>query len=379
MKRSIFIAVLLALAAAAWIGSGQIGASNQAKVGEKPPADLSAAEVAPAVRVRVSQAEVRTSRIALRGRTEADRKINVRSETHGRIAELTLEKGQRVSTGELLAQIDPDERPARLAEAKSLREQRRIEHEAATRLSKKGFRAETQVAASQAALDAAEAAVKVALMALRETAIKAPFDGLIVDRYVEIGDYVEAGDQIARVIDLDPLLVVAQVSERDAGQIEQGTLAQAQLITGQVVEGIISYISSEADAATRTFRVELEVANEGGRLADGVSAEVSLPLRQTVAHRVPPAILTLSDSGGIGVKLLSAEDEVVFAPIKIIDEAQDGIWVTGLPEQAVLITVGQEFVTEGQRVQPIDETTLTPFKHPGGGAFTAGVEDGDDS
>ena len=378
MKRSLVIAVFLALAAAAWIGSGQIGASNQPKVGEKPPADLSAAEAAPAVRVRVSQAEARTSRIALRGRTEADRKINIRSETQGRIAELNLEKGQHVSAGEVLAQIDPDERPARLAEAKSLREQRRIEHDAATRLNKKGFRAETQVAAAQAALDAAEAAVKVAQMALRETTIKAPFDGLVVDRYVEIGDYVEGGDQIARVIDLDPLLVVAQVSERDAGHIEEGALAQAQLITGQQVEGIISYISSEADAETRTFRVELEVANEGGLLADGVSAEVSLPLRQTVAHRVSPAILTLSDSGGIGVKLLGAENQVVFAPVKIIDEAPEGIWITGLPEHAVLITVGQEFVTEGQQVQPIDETTLTPFKRPGG-AFTAGVEDGDAS
>ena len=379
MKRSLIIAVLLALAAAAWIGSGQIGASNQTKVGEKPPADLSAAEAAPAVRVRVSQAEARTSHIALRGRTEADRKVNIKAETQGRIVELNVVKGQGVSQDETLAQIDPDERPARLAEARSLREQRRIEHEAATRLSKKGFRAETQVAASQAALDAAEAAVKVALMALRETTIKAPFDGLVVDRYVEIGDFVESGDPIARIIDLDPLLVVAQVSERDAGRVSEGALAKAHLITGQQVEGVISYISAEADPETRTFRVELEVPNEDARLADGVSAEVSLPLQQTAAHHVSPAILTLSDSGGIGVKLLGPENEVVFAEVEIIDEEPGGIWVTGLPKQAVLITVGQEFVTAGQRVQPIDETTLTPFKRPGGGAFTAGVEDGDPS
>lgn len=379
MKRSIFIAAFLALAAVAWVGSGQIGASNQPKVGEKPPADLSATEVVPKVRVRVSQAEMRTSHIVLRGRTEADRKVDIRAETQGQIAELTVEKGQRVAQGETLARIDPEERPARLAEAKSLREQRRIEYEAAMRLSKKGFRAQTQVAAAKAALDAAEAAVKAAETALSETTIGAPFDGLVVDRYAEIGDFVEIGDPIARVLDLDPLLVVVQVSERNAGQVTEGALAQVRLITGQQVEGVISYVSAEADPETRTFRVEIEVANETFALADGVSAEVVLPLQQVAAHRISPAILTLSDSGGIGVKTLGPDNKIVFVPVEVIDEKPDGMWVAGLPERTVLVTVGQEFVTDGQTVQPIDEATLAPFHRPADGAYAAGVEPDDAS
>jgi len=370
MKRSFFIAIVLALAAVVWIGSGQFGASDRAKVSEKPPADLDAKTSVPSVRVRVQQAEVHQARLTLRGQTEADRKVDIKAETNGRIVELDAEKGGWVSAGKVLARIDADERPARLAEAKSRLTQRRMEFKASKRLNKKGFRAETQLAAARADLDEARAAVKMAQMALDDISLKAPFDGLIVDRYVEIGDFVEMGNPVIRLIDLDPLLIVVQVSERDAGHLTTGTLATARLITGQEVEGIVSFISSEADPATRTFRVEAEVANLDGKLPDGASAEVTLPLRQVTAHQVSPAILTLSDSGLIGVKILGPENTAVFIPVQVIDEEPAGVWISGLPDRVVLITIGQEFIGDGQTVRPIDEKTLAPFVQ-GAGASTA--------
>ena len=143
---------------------------------------------------------------------------------------------------------------------------------------------------------------------------------------------------------------------------------------GQQIEGAISYVSPEADSETRTFRVEIEVDNPSGLLPDGVSAEVQLPLQQVVAHQISPAILTLSDTGAIGVKTVNALDEIVFMPVRIVDEEKSGVWVTGLPERVVLVTVGQEFVTDGQKVQPVDESTLSPTSQAPGGTFTAGVE-----
>jgi multidrug efflux system membrane fusion protein len=203
--------------------------------------------------------------------------------------------------------------------------------------------------------------VKTAEMQLADTTIRVPFDGLIVDRMIEIGDFVEAGDAIARLIDLDPLLVVAQLSERDAGRLAIGGLAQARLITGQEIDGVVSYISAEADPATRTFRVEVEVANLDGALADGISAEVTLPLGQVVAHRVSPAVLTLSDAGEVGVRTLAPDNTVTFQPVRILGEESAGVWIAGLPQRVTLITVGQEFISDGQTVRPIDEQTLAPF------------------
>ncbi len=87
----------------------------------------------------------------LRGHTEAIRKVDVKAETYGRVIELKVEKGDRVEKGAVLARLSPEDRPARLAEAKALRDQRKIEYQASDRLSKKGYRAETQLAGAKAA------------------------------------------------------------------------------------------------------------------------------------------------------------------------------------------------------------------------------------
>lgn len=365
MKRSLIIAALLAIGVTGWIASGQLADGGSTPASRKPPAALDAGAQMPSVRVRRQKAEIRTAQIVLRGRTEAERMVEVRAETHGRITALPAEEGAGVSSGQVIARLAPEERPAMLQEAKALREQRRVEYEAARRLAKKGFRAETQLAGSKAALEASEAAVTRAQVELENIKIAAPFDGRLDLRMAEIGDYVKEGDRIARVIDLDPILVVGQVSERDIGMLKAGGVGRARLITGREVEGQIRFIGAVADPVTRTFRVELDVANPAGEIPDGVTAEVTFTLATSWAHRVSPAILTLTDGGVIGVKALDADNTVVFHPVDILENGLDGIWVDGLPKEVVLITVGQEFVTVGQEVTPIDEGTLQPMAAPG--------------
>src|SRR3546814_9709282 len=112
------------------------------------------------------------------------------------------------------------------------------------KLSQKGFRAETQLAATEASLEAAEAAVKIAEVELSYTIIRAPFDGLVDLRLVELGDFVDRGDTIARLVDLDPMLIVTQVNERDVQSLTVGAPGKARLIGGLTVEGRIRHISS---------------------------------------------------------------------------------------------------------------------------------------
>ncbi|MEO3429486.1 efflux RND transporter periplasmic adaptor subunit [Pelagibius sp. CAU 1746] len=358
MKRSVIFAALLAVAATLWVLSGQLGESGAQPEAQKPPADLRALDEAPAVRVRRSSAELHAVIDLLRGRTEANRLVEIKSETDGRIVELTVEDGARVSEGEVIARLSAGDRPARLAEAKALLAQRKIEHEADRKLSKKGFRAETQLAASQAELEAAEAAVKIAEVELAYTRIRAPFDGVIDNRVVEIGDFVDRGDAIAQLVELDPVLIVTQVNERDVQRLSVGTPGTARLMTGDAVQGHIRHISTVADKATRTFRVELEVANPDGAIADGMTAEIALPLSRVQAHLVSPAILTLSDGGLIGIKAVDDSGRVVFHPVKIVDTDNDGVWISGLPNEVNLITVGQEYVGNGEAVRAIPESEV---------------------
>lgn len=364
MKRSYIVALVLAVAAVAWILSGQLGSEREAEA-QKPPAQVSAVEQTPKVRTRRLSAAVRTTQVVLRGRTEAVRTVDVKAETYGRVIELGIERGARVGGDQVIVRLSPESRPAALQEARALLEQRRIEYDAAKKLSAKGFRAETQLAAAEAALEAAAAQVRQAEIELGNTTISAPFEGIADDRMVELGDFVEVGDGIARIVDLDPILIVAHVNELDIGRLHVGNVGEARLITGLEVAGVIRFISTMADPQTRTFRVELEVPNPDGGIPDGVSAELTLPVDQIMAHQVSPSILTLTDDGIVGVKTLGPDNKVHFQPVQIIGNSADGVWLAGLPEEVTFITVGQEFVVHGQAVEPIDEGSLEPVRGAG--------------
>ena len=360
MKRSFIIAALLAVGATAWIVSGQLGSGENKAEARKPAASFAEAERVQPVRVRTQSAQPYTAEEVLRGRTEALRSVVIKAETHGRVVEMQFARGDKLEEDQVIVKLAPESRPARLNEAKALREQRQIEYDAAQRLKEKGFRAKTQLAAAQAALESAKADVRRAQVDLNNTSVRAPFDGVADERMVDLGDFVEMGDQIGRIVDLDPILVVAEVNERKVGRIEVGSIGQARLATGLELAGRIRFVASMANVATRTFRVEMEVPNPDGAIPDGVSAELKLPLDEQPAHLVSPAILTLSDEGVVGVMTLEPDSTVRFRPVQILDNTEAGIWLGGLPERLTFVTVGQEFVKDGQAVEAVDERDLTP-------------------
>jgi len=164
------------------------------------------------------------------------------------------------------------------------------------------------------------------------------------------------GDVCGLVVELDPLLVIGQVSEDRVGAIKDGSPGTARLVTGETAEGRVHFVSRTADPATRTFRVELEIPNTDLRLRSGVTAEISIPADPVPAHRIPSNVITLNDGGVVGVRIVNEAGRVTFNQISPIDDTPEGLWVTGLPEKVTLITVGQDFVTEGQKVETVPTT-----------------------
>jgi multidrug efflux system membrane fusion protein len=160
---------------------------------------------------------------------------------------------------------------------------------------------------------------------------------------------------VAEVVDLDPIVVVGEVTEKDGGRIRVGDEAEVRLVTGERTRGTVRYVARTANPTTRTFRVEIEVANPDTAIGEGITAEVRLQLGEILAHRVTPAILTLDDAGVVGVKVVEDGDRVAFRRVDIVGDTPEGIWLAGLPERVTLITVGQEFVRDGQRVRPVAE------------------------
>ena len=362
MKKSTLLALAITLVAVAWVLSGEYGSLVGLSAKESPSAAGSVADRAdeqenrrdlPSVRIVHSVAEPRMREIVARGRTEANRIVEVKAETAGQIVELPRDKGARVEKGEVIARLSADDRTARLAEAKAMVRQREIEFEAARQLASKGWRPETQFAANQASLEVARAKVAEIQVEIGKTEIRAPFEGVIERRAAELGAYLQAGDPVATIVDADPLLVVAQVTELEVGSLEVGAVGRATLVTGEDVEGRIHFIARTSEPETRTFRIELEVANADFALRDGVTAELRLPVRSVAAHRLSPAALTLDEAGAVGVRTVDAQGIVEFVPVRIVAEAKDGVWLAGLPQQADVIVVGQDFVRSGDRVRAV--------------------------
>ena len=221
-------------------------------------------------------------------------------------------------------------------------------------LAKDGFRSKTQVAQSAASLEAARAQLRTQQIQVGNTKIRASFDGFVNDRYVDVGDYMRVGDKCAQVIAPEPFLAVGMVTEREVGQIEIGDPATADLVTGQHVAGKVRFVATKADEVTRAFRVEVEVPNPKNELRDGVSADIHIPVRQLKAQKISPAILVLDDSGAVGVRVVE-HGQVHFRPIQIVSDGPDGMWISGLPNDATVITVGQQFVSEGEHVKTVTD------------------------
>ena len=379
MRRSYLIAGTIALLAAGWLASGMLfkpseparsgpSEAEAAQVSETPPATDPAAKVAeepPAeapgkpgeiisVQVTTSKAEPQPRTIVLRGRTEADRVVEVRAETTGRVVEIPVEEGALVHKGDLIAVLDGSDRAARLTEAKALLLQRKAESEAANRLAAKGYAPKLNLAELAANEALAQAAVKTMEVEISHLSIRAPIEGVLDTRDAEVGSYLQVADPVATVIDLDPIVLVGYATERDVSQLEIGGPAKARLLDGREVVGALRFISARAEKETRTFRVDVEVPNADYGIRDGLSAELVIPVDDVPAHRISPAVLTLGPNGEVGVKLVDESNKVRFAPVEILREDVNGLWITGLAPTARLIVVGQDFVVDGQLVHPVD-------------------------
>ena len=357
LNKNVFLAIGIAIAISLWIVSGQLTARRPAEAANAPaPATAKAPDKPFQVRARRLHAEPRAAELVIRGRTQAVRSVTLKSETAGTVSKVDVDKGAIVKAGDVICELQPDARQAQLAQAQAAMRQSELEYQAATKLFEKGYRSETQVAAAKASLDATKAGVRQSEIELERTRMRAPFDGIVDDRMVEVGDFVQPGGACALVVDLDPMLVVGQVSERDIPQLATGAAGHAKLMDGTDHQGHLRFVSKTSDSATRTFRVELEVSNPDGALRDGVTADIRVPVNAVMAQKVSPAILGLDEKGVMGVRIVDAGSIVRFLPVQIITDSGDGVWVSGLPNEATVITVGQEYVVPGQKVAVSLET-----------------------
>jgi multidrug efflux system membrane fusion protein len=348
MNKSVKTAILALSLLIIWMISGLF--FNKSKSSNLASINISAEKKLLNVKAKEFSSELRLSSVVIQGRTESNRSVLIASETNGIVENIFVDKGDQVIKGQIICKLSIDSRMAKLDEAEALMRQKKLEWEASKVLVEKGYRSQTKAAESKAAFDASKALVVQMEKELDNINIRAPFDGFFNDNISEIGDFLSIGMPCGQVIDYNPILVTGQISEQEIRKVKTGVKSQAILSTGERVSGLVSYISKTADKKTRTFRVEVRIENPDFKIKDGITTELFIPTQKVIAHLIPPSSLTLDSEGRIGVRHINKDNNVLFSSVEIIGDEGELVWVTGLSEKVIIITVGQEFVVEGQKV-----------------------------
>jgi len=358
------LAIAVLIGAGAWVATGEFSAvgSEEGAPGESAAPPAGAAEPAP-VRRTVAAMEPHFAdharEIRVSGSTAADKRATLAARANGVVAGLGVRDGEMIAKDAIVLQLEGADVTADVANAEVNLEQRVRELEVAEKLFARGNFPELQLTAARSAKAAAEAQLKSAQAAADRLNLRAPFSGIVDEVLVEQGEWVQAGTPIATLLSLDPIVVKAEVSELDVSQVQVGDTARVRLASGGEFEGRVRQVASEANPATRTFAIEIGLPNPGNEIPAGMTAQVTLFAAPVRAVTVPRSVITLSEDGVIGVRVLDGDNTAGFAPVTVIDDTPEGLVVSGVPEGVRIVTAGQDLIRNGDVVDVVDAAALS--------------------
>ena len=381
MNKSVATAAILAVALVVWMLSGLFvrpsepdgsaaSASGTISSGPESSNAVSGSTTAPAssstataddndesalLKVEVTPVSVDSMNreVTLQGQVEPARRLSLRAQTSGLAEELPVTKGMRIKEGDLLVQLSNDGRDAQLQEYAAELQSARSEQKASQRLRKQNLQSQSQVERANAQLARARANLSRLQLEIDNTSIKAPFDGILNAIPVELGELIERGSVVADIVDDSRFIVSATAPQQTVAQLQAGQPVKVKLITGDELDGEISFISSVADPGTRSFEIEAAVNNPEQHLAAGVSATITVPVEAVDATLLSPATLALGTTGEIGIKSVNDDGLVEFQTVQLLSTSKQGVWVSGVDAGTRIITLGQGFVNPGDRVDAV--------------------------
>jgi multidrug efflux system membrane fusion protein len=345
------LALVVFVAAALWVATGHFASvgSETPEPGTPTPAPVAEA---PKRTVAVVRAEVAdyARLIRVSGVTEADKLAVLAARSNGLVEELTAQPGDAVERGAVVMLLEGEDVRAAVKTAQDQLAQAAEQLAVGEALFAKGSLPETQLTARRAAKSAAEGALSQAQAAADRLSLIAPFSGTVDAVDVEEGEWVQQGTAIATLISLDPIIVKAEVAERDVAHVSVGAKAQVRLVSGVELEGTVKHLARKASDKTRTFALEVDLPNPDGAIPSGMTAEVRLTAATQPALTVPRSVLTLNEAGQVGLRVVGEGDIAAFLPVELIDDTEGGFVVAGVPQGARVIVAGQDLVRDGDAV-----------------------------
>lgn len=350
--------VLATLVAMAGCSPGSGRAADGAAVGDGQEDDYT----------RVVNVEVRslapaafTERIHVTGTVAAKRDVEVAAEESGTIREIMVAEGSRVRAGQPLLKIDDDILRAQLEQAAAQQELARETFERNRQLFEdERAISELRFVETRSRARETSAGHRALEERVARTTVRAPFDGVLESRYVEIGSMVSPGVPVARVVQLDPVEITGGVPERFAPDVRRGAEATVEfdVLPGRAFEGRLSFVGSVIHRENRTFRVELTLPNPEGAVKPEMVADVTLVRRRLVsALVVPQEALIREEDGFVAFVVEDGADgpRARAREVEILTSQRNRVVVErGLVAGDRLVVVGQARVADGDRVRIVD-------------------------
>ena len=344
MNTNVKIALVIILATLVWLASGLFANEAPSKL-DQPALSLTK------VSVGEYSAQDFVPLLSINSHTQPNRVVSLKAQIAGTVESVPGQRGTKVDKNQSICVIEAEERPQRLMQSKAKLEQAQIAYTGALQLKTAGYQSDLAIAQAKANLEIAKLELTLSQNDVDSLEIKAPFAGIVEDRPVEVGDFLTAGQPCAKLVELSLIKVVAEVSESDVVNLKIGDKASALFDDYASRTATISYIAHQANPTTRSYRVEAEIKNTELQLRSGISGQLQLRLDSVKAHLIPASLILLNAEGQTMVRAVDQKNLVTQHKVVVVGESENGLWVSGLPAMINLITVGQNYVTQGERVE----------------------------
>jgi membrane fusion protein (multidrug efflux system) len=334
--------------AAAWLALLALAACDREGPG------MSSGRPALPVQVVTASAQAIPRTIDAVGSLESPDPTQVAAEVSGTVVSIDIAEGRRVAAGHVLVRIDDAELRARTAEARALYRQAQERLRRTRSLREQGVASDEALDDALATHDAAEAALDEADTRLRKSSIRAPFEGVLGLRQVSLGQFLDEGDPVVRLTQIDPLDLVFTVPQRHAGAVARGQRAFGVVSRcGGRLEAEVTAIEPRLDPVTRMLRVKARVPNPEGALAPGMAVSLRLVVEEIPDAVVLPQETIVRQGTKHVVYVVDGENLAHLREVTLGQFFRDGVHVTrGVAPGDVAIAAGYQKLGPGAPVQP---------------------------
>lgn len=351
--RPAFIAVVLIVAVGLLVAVGC--REKKAAAGFTPPPVP--VEVAEATR-----GEVKETLHAL-GTIEAAEQVKVTAEIDAIARQLPFDEGRLIRKGQVLAVLNDSELAAEARRAQAIRDQARLTFERFDQLSREKIASSQDRDNARAALQVAEANVRLAQARLGKTRVVAPFSGVVGSRLVSPGAYLRAGDAIAELARIDTVKVAFAVPERYLADLRRGAGVTVTTVAfpGKEFEGTVNVVDPILDPGTRSARLTAVIPNQGGELRPGMSADVTAVLAERPQAVTVPDEAVFAEGDRNFLFVVQPDSTVVRRAVKLGARQPGRVEVQeGLQGGEKVVRAGHQKLFDGAKVSPVESSAATP-------------------